>query len=48
MKGGFGEELLLQMIATRPSAFSLEPGDLLALKKAGVPDKVIGAMLGKK
>ena len=36
------------MIATQPGKFSITPDDLLALKRAGVSDKVIAAMLDKK
>ncbi len=48
LKEGMGEDLLVVMIQTKPAKFSTSPNDLLALKKAGVPDKVIAAMLTKK
>lgn len=48
VKSGMGEDLVVKMIASQPAAFSVTPRDLLALKKAGVPDKVLSAMLDKK
>ena len=47
VKGGLPADLVLKMIATRPARFSTSPQDLLALKKAGVPNAVISAMLDK-
>lgn len=48
MKNGFSADLILHEIASQPAKFSVKPNDLLALKKAGVPDSVIAAMLDKK
>jgi hypothetical protein len=48
VKDGFSAELILHEIASQPAKFSVTPGDLSALKKAGVPDSVIAAMLDKK
>jgi len=48
VKNGFSADLILHEIASQPAKFSVKPNDLLALKKAGVPDSVISAMLDKK
>jgi siroheme synthase len=48
VKRGLSEDVVVKMIAGQPAKFSLLPDDLLALKGAGVPDKVIAAMLDKK
>lgn len=48
VKNGFSAELILHEIAVQPAKFSVGLNDLLALKKAGVPDSVISAMLDKK
>jgi hypothetical protein len=48
VKSGFSADLLIRAIATQPTKFSVTPGDMMALKKAGVPDAVIAAMLDKK
>jgi hypothetical protein len=48
VKDGFSAELILHEIASQPAKFLVTPGDLSALKKAGVPDSVIAAMLDKK
>lgn len=48
VKNGFSADLILHEIASQPAKFSVKPNDLLALKKAGVPDSVIAAMLDKK
>lgn len=42
---GLGEAVLLSKIATSDTAFSVNASDLVELKKAGVSDKVIAAML---
>ena len=48
VKDGFSAELILHEITSQPAKFLVTPDDLLALKKAGVPDSVIAAMLDKK
>ena len=42
------DDVVIKMIASTPAKFSLLPKDILALKQAGVSDKVVGAMLDKK
>src|SRR2546430_6549601 len=46
-KAGLGEDIILSMIATQPGTYSTGPEDVVALKKSGVSDKVIAAMLLK-
>lgn len=48
VKNGFSADLITRAIAAQPAKFSVTPGDMIALKKAGVPDAVIAAMLDKK
>jgi hypothetical protein len=45
---GFGDELIIDKINTAPAAFRLEFNDLVALRKAGVSDAVIQAMMHAK
>jgi hypothetical protein len=42
---GFGDEVILAKIAAGSAAFSVDAVDLVALKKAGVSDRVIAAMV---
>jgi hypothetical protein len=46
-KAGLGEDILLSTVKTQPGHYSTTPNDLIALKGAGVTDKVIGAMIEK-
>src|SRR5450759_3064920 len=46
-KAGLGEEILLSTIKAQPGRYSTTPDDLIALKGAGVSDKVIAAMIEK-
>lgn len=46
-KAGLGEEILLSTVKTQPGHYSTAPNDLIALKGAGVTDKVIAAMIEK-
>lgn len=45
VKAGLGEELIIQMINSQPGKYSLASDDVLALKRQGVSDKIIAAML---
>src|SRR5262249_55130623 len=47
VKAGLAEDVILNMINTQPSQFSVTPDAMIALKKEGVSDKVIGAMVSK-
>ena len=44
-KAGLSDDLILQTINTQPVSFSTNASDLVALKQAGLSDRVIGAML---
>ncbi len=47
VKAGLREDVIIGMVELQPSQYSLTPDDLIGLKKAGVSDKVIAAMLKK-
>lgn len=44
-KAGLGEDLIVQMIHSQPGRYNTTPDDILVLKKQGVSDKIIQAML---
>ena len=46
-KAGLGEEILVSTIKSQPGRYATTPDDLIALKGAGVTDKVIAAMMEK-
>ena len=46
-KAGLGEDLVVSTIKAQPGAFTTSADDLIALKTAGVSDKVIAAMMDK-
>jgi len=46
-KAGLSEEILLSTIKVQPGTYTTAPDDLIALKGAGVTDKVIAAMIEK-
>ena len=45
LKAGLSDDLILQTINTQPGNFSTSGADLVALKQAGLSDRIIGAML---
>jgi len=47
VKIGFSDETILSMVEHEPGNYSLQTADLIALKKAGVSENVIRAMLSK-
>lgn len=47
VKSGMGEDLILNVIAKQPASFALGAGDLVALKNAGVSERLINAMVNK-
>jgi tRNA pseudouridine-54 N-methylase len=47
-RAGFGEQVLLAKIEASPVGFSVEAYELVALKQAGVSERVIAAMLAAK
>jgi len=46
-KAGLGEELILQTINTQPGHYSTDADSLIALKAAGLSDRVVAAMVNK-
>jgi len=47
VKAGLGEDLVISTIKSQPASFTTGPDDLIALKGAGVSDKVIAAMIDR-
>lgn len=47
VKSGMSEELILNIVRSQPSAFSLGADQLIELRTAGVTEKIIGAMLAR-
>lgn len=47
-EAGLGDDLILAKIESSDGSFSLEAEDLIKLKKAGLSEAVLKAMLGKK
>ena len=48
VKSGLGTNLIVQAIETHPGKYSLSYTDLISLKRQGVPETVISAMLSKQ
>jgi hypothetical protein len=46
-KAGLGDDLIVQTIATQPGQYVTDADSLIALKQAGVSDRVITAMVNK-
>lgn len=47
VKAGLGEDTIISMVNTQPGKYSLGADDIIALKTAGVSEKIITAMLNK-
>ncbi len=47
VRAGFKEKTVIAIINARPVSFDLSPDRLIELKKAGVPERVILAMLAR-
>jgi hypothetical protein len=47
VKAGLGEDVVVSMINTQVGKYSVSATDVLQLKKDGVPDKVVAAMIGR-
>lgn len=47
VQSGLGDDLVIQMIKTQPGRYVISADEIVALKKAGVSEKVIGAMIAK-
>ena len=46
-KAGLGEDIILSTVKSQPGSYTTSPDDLIALKGAGLSDKVIAAMMEK-
>jgi hypothetical protein len=47
VKSGLGETAVISAIKSQPGQYATSADDLIALKKAGVPDRIINAMIDK-
>lgn len=47
VKGGLSDDIVISMVKSQPAKYTTSPDDLIALKTAGVGDKVIAAMVEK-
>ena len=47
VKSGLGEELVVSMVESQPGKYSIDPDDLLKLKREGVSETVLAAMVRK-
>ena len=47
VRAGFGEKTVITIVRTRPARFDLSPDRLIELKKNGVSEKIILAMLAR-
>jgi uncharacterized protein DUF2846 len=47
VRGGLSDDVVVNTIKTQPAEYSTNPDSLIALKAAGVSDKVIGAMVDR-
>jgi len=46
-KAGLSEDVIVSTIASQPGSYQLDADHLIALKSAGVPDKVMAAMVAR-
>src|SRR5579863_7598339 len=47
VKAGLSEDVILSMVRTQPGKYTVAPEQLIDLKSAGVPDRVVAAMVEK-
>lgn len=47
VKAGLSEDVIISMVRTQPAKYTLTPDQLIALKSAGVPDKIVAVMVDK-
>lgn len=45
VKAGLAEDVILSMVRSQPAKYALSADDLISLKAAGVPDKVVAVMV---
>jgi hypothetical protein len=48
VRGGFKEKTVISIVAARPAAYDLSPDRMIELKKSGVSEKIILAMLARQ
>jgi len=48
VRGGFKEKTIISIVAARPGAYDLSPDRMIELKKSGVSERVILAMLARQ
>ena len=47
VNAGLGEDVIVSMVNTQPAHYTLTPEQLITLKSAGVPDRIVTAMVAK-
>ena len=47
VKAGPSEDVILRMVKSQPAKYTVTPEELISLKSAGVPDRVVAAMVEK-
>src|ERR1039457_1156546 len=47
VKAGLSEDVIANLVKTQPARYAVTPDQLIELKAAGVPDKVVAAMVEK-
>src|ERR1035437_9459574 len=47
IKAGLSEDVIASMVKTQPAKYTITPEELISLKTAGVPDRVVAAMVEK-
>jgi hypothetical protein len=47
LRAGLGEDVIVSAVKAQPAKYSIGPDDLIALKGAGVTDKIITAMIDR-
>lgn len=47
VKAGLGEDLIVQTVNSQPGRYALDADNIVTMKKAGVSDKIIAAMLNR-
>ena len=46
-KAGLGEDMIVNMVNTQPGQYAVGVNDVVALKQAGISEKIIAAMMSK-
>jgi hypothetical protein len=45
VKAGLAEDVILSMVKSQPAKYTMSPDNLIALKTAGIPDRIVAAMV---